>query len=203
MEHIICRCKNCQTPYTYCTYGNGPEYGTNKGCTREYCSECANAIAEALNKIPRKYTGIRQQITDPNEFERIYSIFEKCKEIHYQQRNVQMARLIGDLGYEKVEGCYINKVEYHICTTVHGIIHIYAEKEFDLVKNEYTGRYFFRNDNPNEQYFLMQQLKFDCFKKDKITEMSMPEPTGKLYYMDAPEWDIIKKKNNDSTENNG
>lgn len=194
MEHIICRCKNCQTQYTYCTYGNGPKYGTNEGCTGEYCAECANAIAEALHKIPRKYTGIRQQITDPDELERIYSIFEKCKEKYYNQRTIHMARLIGDLGYEKVEGCYINRVEYHICTTVDGIIHIYAEKEFDLVKDEYTGRYFFKNDNPHEQYFLIQQLKFDFFKKDKMAEMSIPEPTGKLYWNDIPEWEVVLKK---------
>lgn len=202
MEHIICRCKNCQRQYTYCTYGNGPEYGTERGCTTEYCAECANAIAEALNKIPRKYTGIRQKITDPNELERINTIFDRCKEKYNKEVKFKMARLICDLGYEHVEGCYINKVEFHRCTTADGIIHIYAEKEFDLVKDEYTGKYFFRNDNPNEKYFLIHQLKFDFFKKDLVSK-PMSEPSGKLYYVDYPEWDIIKKKNNDSTENNG
>lgn len=62
MQHLIRRCKHCGKSYTYCTYGNGPEYGTQEGCSMEYCAECQNAINEALAKIPirivKKYTPV-------------------------------------------------------------------------------------------------------------------------------------------------
>ena len=56
MQHLRIRCKHCQREYTYCTYGNGPEYGTESGCSMEYCADCQKAIDEALGKIPKKYT---------------------------------------------------------------------------------------------------------------------------------------------------
>ena len=56
MQHLRIRCKHCQREYTYCTYGNGPEYGTENGCSMEYCADCQKAIDEALEKIPKKYT---------------------------------------------------------------------------------------------------------------------------------------------------
>ena len=31
MQHLILRCKHCHKEYTYCTYGNGPEFGTEEG----------------------------------------------------------------------------------------------------------------------------------------------------------------------------
>ena len=35
MQHYRLRCKHCGKEYTYCTYGNGPEYGTQEGCSME------------------------------------------------------------------------------------------------------------------------------------------------------------------------
>ena len=51
MQHFRLRCKHCYKEYVYCTYGNGPEYGTEAGCSREYCAECQKAIDDALGKI--------------------------------------------------------------------------------------------------------------------------------------------------------
>lgn len=194
MEHIICRCQNCQKSYTYCTYGNGPQFGTDEGCTREYCAECAKAIQEVLHRIPRKYMGIRQKITDPKEIERINIIFDKCFEKYYQDDIIRIpaTRLVGDLGYEKIEGCYIRKTEFQRCTTEDGKVDFYAEKEYDLINDRYTGEYFFRNDNPSEQYFLISQMKFP---KDlgKLNVNPMPEPKGELLFMfpEIPEWEVI------------
>ena len=50
MQHYRLRCKHCGKEYTYCTYGNGPEYGTQEGCSMEYCAECQKAIDEANYK---------------------------------------------------------------------------------------------------------------------------------------------------------
>ena len=62
MEHLIFRCKHCQREYTYCTYGNGPEYGTEAGCTKEYCSECQKAIDDALSGIKVKFGPVEIEI---------------------------------------------------------------------------------------------------------------------------------------------
>ena len=81
MEHLILRCNHCKKQYTYCTYGNGPEYGTEKDCTKEYCAECANAINNALKSIPIRFEGRPVKITDSKEEERINKIFDiACSE---------------------------------------------------------------------------------------------------------------------------
>lgn len=161
MEHLICRCKHCKQVYTYCTYGNGPKYGTKTGCTREYCAECENAIAKALHDIPRKYMSIRQLVTDKTEFESLNNIFDRCKDNFYKENNLfSTTRLIPDLGYKSVEGCYIDSVECQRCTKENGEIDIYINREYDLAKDEYTGKNYFESDKPREQYFLLAQLKF-------------------------------------------
>ena len=39
MQHIYRRCKHCNKEYLYCTYGNGPEWGTEEYCSMDYCGE--------------------------------------------------------------------------------------------------------------------------------------------------------------------
>ena len=66
MEHWILRCKHCQREYTYCTYGNGDCYGTEEGCSEEYCAECQKAIDEALSKILVKFEPRFVEISNPD-----------------------------------------------------------------------------------------------------------------------------------------
>ena len=187
MEHLIFRCKHCNKEYLYCTYGNGEGYGTEKGCTREYCAECANAIQKALETIPVKYEGRKQLITDTKEFDIINSIFDKCKKEFYDSSFLKVAKFITDTGYDKIEGCYIKKVEYHRCTKENGEVDIYCYKEFDLNNNKFTGKNYFENKNPCEQYFLLSQLKLDkVFTKET---KPMEPPIGKLFFDDF-NWDI-------------
>ena len=56
MQHIYRRCKHCNKEYLYCTYGNGPDWGTEKYCSMDYCGECQKAIDDALSKIPERYS---------------------------------------------------------------------------------------------------------------------------------------------------
>ena len=54
MQHIYRRCKNCNKEYVYCTYGNGPDWGTEKYCSMDYCGECQKEIDDALSDISAK-----------------------------------------------------------------------------------------------------------------------------------------------------
>ena len=56
MEHILRRCKHCNKEYTYCTYGNGLNWGTEEHCSMDYCGECQTAINNALSNIPKKFS---------------------------------------------------------------------------------------------------------------------------------------------------
>lgn len=196
MEHIIYRCKHCKKEYTYCTYGNGPEYGTEKGCTREYCAECANAINEALSKIPHKYEGRESMITDQQEIEHINNIFDNCKHEYYSKDGFSICavRMTRDWGYKTVEGCYINKCEFYRCKDNDDNTFIYAMKEYDLVNDKFTGKYFFETDNPYKRYFPMSQLKFDIYKSN-IECKPMEPPKGDLFYLGIPEWEVITNYN--------
>lgn len=182
MEHLIYRCKHCNKEYVYCTYGNGEEYGTEKHCTREYCGECGKAIQDALSNIPIKIEGRKQLITDSKEFDRINAIFDKCKnEFKKEYNTINACRIIPDLGYKSVEGCYINKVEYHRCINDNGIVHIYVFKEFDLINNKFTNKKYFQNNNPCERYFPLTQLKFSDIN---FKEKKLEAPTGKIWFDD-------------------
>lgn len=186
MEHLICRCKHCGTEYTYCTYGN------NDNCTDEYCGECGTAIIEALKGIPQKYKGIKQLLTDSKEIEKAIKIFDEERTKYKESGNIKMSKVIGDWGYEVVEGCYIDKTEYYFCTDKNGRVDIYALKEFDIKNNNFTGKYFFENKNHRRQYFSITQMKFEKLKDIKVKPMK--EPEGKLFYEDF-NWDIIFPKN--------
>lgn len=188
MEHFICRCKHCGTQYTYCTYGN------DDGSTEEYCGTCAKAIYDALRRIPIKFQSAKKMIIDPFEVERIVKIFNEEKEKFYSSNSIKMTRIIYDWGYESVEGCYIDGVEFYRCIDKFGHMDIYALMEYDIIEKEYTNKYYFENKNPRRQYFLLSQMKFDKFKKECIKVFPMKEPEGKLFYNDLLtdiEWEII------------
>ena len=75
MQHFKLRCKHCHTEYTYCTHGNGSEYGTEEGCSKEYCARCQKAIDNALAKIPVECQPKYMEIHDS----RIFEMFERVK----------------------------------------------------------------------------------------------------------------------------
>lgn len=79
MEHFTLRCKHCKKEYIYCTYGNGHEYGTEEGCSKEYCSECQKAIDNALKSIPIKFKPIKEKIIDEKEKQKIIQELESIK----------------------------------------------------------------------------------------------------------------------------
>lgn len=111
MQHWVLRCKHCQKEYTYCTYGNGPEYGKKEGCSREYCAECQKAIDEALSKIPKKYEPKLKEISDKSLFEKFDKIKEEEKLNTYQQI---IAFEFENSDYDVIETYYYNNNKYKV-----------------------------------------------------------------------------------------
>lgn len=190
MEHLILRCKHCKREYTYCTYGNGPQYGTESGCTREYCAECANAIQNALKNIPIRYEGRPIIITDKDEQERLCKIFDEIHNEYEANTKIKASRLIGDWGYEKMENFYFNKIQYYRCFRENGTIDVYVFDEYDLIEQKFTGKHYFDNTSPMRSYCSLTQLRIPILD---IKEQTIDAPTNKLFFNDL-EWEVIPNK---------
>ena len=99
MEHWVLRCKHCQKEYTYCTYGNGSQYGTEEGCSKEYCAECQKAIDEALGKIPLKFKPIEEEIKDDDLLQELLAIKENTKANAFPS----MSKLVISMGFDFID----------------------------------------------------------------------------------------------------
>jgi hypothetical protein len=176
MRHWELRCKHCGRIYTY----------PSDGSSQEYCTECQTAIDTALSKIPKKITKVLDYLTNKAECLRLDSVFdiEKTKYERSQlwERFPRIIPIVGPWGYKTVERCYINKVEYYRCTKEDGTFDIKVAKEFDLIKNEYTGNLYIETDKNNgNEYVPVEQLK--SFVAEDITPKPMPLPQGDLKYL--------------------
>jgi hypothetical protein len=74
---------------------------------------------------------------------------------------------------------------------------VYVLNEYDLIEKKYTDKKYFNNKNHNRQYFLLSQLKFDKFK-EHIKVAPMDKPTGKMFFNDIFEWDVIPPNTTDN-----
>ena len=199
MQHLIRRCKHCGKAYTYCTYGNGPKYGTQEGCSMDYCAECQKAIDDALAKIPlrivKKYT-----LADAKEIEHISKIFEEEKEKYYSTpKLINAAKMIPDWNCESVEMCYIDRTEYYKCVDYDGTILYKVAVEYDVIEEKFTGKKYFEVDVYNG-YVPVAQLRFPKFNSEAKVKPMAP-PKGDLFYMGLPdtyEWEV--KLNNKDNE---
>lgn len=184
MEHLILRCKHCHKEYTYCTYGNGPEFGTEEGCSREYCAECQKAIDEALSKIPEKFEPRYMEIHEP----RIFEMFERAK--HNYEELVKEDTIEGlaiELPsmslYDNTETYVHNgiryKVEWDDDTPEDKHVFIYAE--YNLANKNFTGKPWRESNGARDYYSHRKCLKLKP-SASFIKEMPMSEPMGKLFY---------------------
>ena len=105
MQHYRLRCKHCGKEYTYCTYGNGPKYGTQEGCSMEYCAECQKAIDKALEAIPRRYVVEYTLLDDSNDKNisktriDLNKVFDEERDIYNTRSFVNLLQMIPDWGY--------------------------------------------------------------------------------------------------------
>jgi len=204
MQHFILRCKHCQKEYTYCTYGNGPAYGTEEGCSMEYCAECQQAIDKALCEIPVKFKAERKEINEPLLMELFTKIREEeqLKIMEQEKKNgIAFPTICASTdidNYDNIE-TYIHKnkkyqVKWNDETPDEK--HLFVFMEYDILKGQFTKcpwRYEKKDSysfHHNAWKRILKSLTENNTKQFSVVEpMSMP--TGKLFYNN---WDVSSQK---------
>ena len=186
MQHFKLRCKHCHTEYTYCTYGNGSDFGTEEGCSREYCARCQKAIDNALAKIPVECEPKYMEIHDS----RIFEMFERAKKNYIEsvEENPINGLVFEPLSmslYDNTETYIHNgikyKVEWDDDTPEDKHVFIYAE--FNLANQNFTGKPW-RNNGLQEFYSHRRCLKLKRSSELIGIEKPMDKPTGMISYTD-------------------
>lgn len=199
MEHFKIRCKHCQREYTYCTYGNGPMWGTEAGCSKEYCAECQNAIDGVLGKIPVKYVRDFVEIKpalgllDVLEGVKAESLKNRDGEnmLHFPSFITPCVISECDSSEIYIHGGIVYKVE------VYGEkpedIRVYVLLEHDAATKLPTGNAW--NVDEEDGYYRQRVIK--PLKKTDIRVKVMDKPSGKLMYFDfgwPVDWDVVPMK---------
>lgn len=213
MEHIKCRCKHCYKTYSYCTYGNGPEYGTEPGCSMDYCGECQTAIDKALKKIPVRFKPKYKEIMPSLGLDKLMDgikarvLKEREEKAYFNFPGVICYS--DDEGYDNIETYTHNgktfRIEWNDDTPYDK--HMFIRMEYDIQANNFTGRHW--EAETNEDTFsehrsartilknAMETLREEMRNGSKPLKF-MSQPDCKLYYMDVPfEWDVITPKHNE------
>lgn len=143
MEHWILRCKHCRKEYTYCTYGNGSQYGTEEGCSKEYCAECQKAIDEALNKIPQKFKPIEVEIEDKEMLDKLLQIKKRALE-NVTNSFSQVVSFLFSCDFDVIDRYThdgkVYLIKYNESDDENK--HLFVEKEFDILNNKTTDKYW-------------------------------------------------------------
>ena len=194
MQHFILRCKHCQKEYTYCTYGNGPEYGTEKGCSMDYCAECQTAIDKALGKIEKKFEGRYMEINEP----RLYPILDNIRRAEEKRRENKenffpMVVCTGDCGKFDNAEIYTHLNKKYVVRWNDDAPedkHLFIEMEYDLTKKEFTNRPW-KQDKHEDSYRKSRNSANDLIRalsEHKVGEVYHPEPMsepiGQLFFTD-------------------
>lgn len=193
MEHLIRRCKHCQKEYTYCTYGNGHKYGTEDGCSMEYCAECQKAINDALGKIPVKFEGRFQSINEP----RLFPLFDKIREdsvkdSYFNLGGITKVYCCGD--YDNCDTYTHNGVKFNVeyNDDTPNDKHISVEMEYDLIEKKFTGNPW--KEEYKDSYIHGRNAARDLKRKlGEIKEIDvnpMSPPTGLPFFNDVL-WDVV------------
>lgn len=193
MQHIKCRCKNCQREYTYCTYGNGPEWGTEEGCSMDYCADCQKAIDAALASIPKKYTWKWFEIRPTlGLFEALVETKEKVEKAR-KESNLPIIVPLFYSTYDNVDTYVRDGVEYRVewNDSTPEDKHVHVKMEYDLTHDCFTNNVW-RVDT-RETYYHARPYKWE----EKTIEVKpMAPPLGKLLYLDPIdcEWELKTPK---------
>lgn len=186
MQHFILRCKHCQKEYVYCTYGNGPEYGTEDGCSMDYCPECQKAIDEALRKIPIKFEGRFQPINEPL----LFPLFSKIRNDVVGVYKIYYCGKYDNCDTYTHNGLKFN-VEYNDNTP--NDRHISVEMEYDLIEKKFTGKPWKGESKDSYIHGRNTSREIASAINGKTYEPKpMPEPTGILFFNDVVLWDIVQ-----------
>jgi hypothetical protein len=188
MEHWNLRCKHCKTIYRYCTYGNGPEYGTEYGCSQEYCAECQKAIDSALGKIPVKFCPKRVEINDDDTLKTL----EKIKDKVSKNNNFNLVSVFpGE--YDNIDRYTHDWKVYYVAYNNDNPSgkHLFVEMEYDIINKQITKNTW-TTDNGSDTYTHGIGIGgiFKNFKNaTRIKPHDIPAPDGKFFYTDYA-WDV-------------
>ena len=192
MQHFILRCKHCQKEYTYCTYGNGPEYGTEAGCSMEYCAECQKAFDDAFANIKVKFEPRYVEIQPTFGLD---AILENIKK--EQQKDTSFPPVIAyrnsDNGYENVEEYTHKGKTFHVEYDDGGKKHYFILVEYDIENKKFNVNKPWRAENNRDTYVFYKSLHrqteklIDFLHASTINSEYMSPPLGEVFFMD---WDI-------------
>ena len=193
MQHFRLRCKHCQKEYTYCTYGNGPEYSTEEGCSMEYCAECQKAIDKTLGKIPVKFKSKQMEIKE----DRLFPLFDKIK-IEVEKERKKSVYFDACICVGHAEASNYDIIEEYHHDGIHYFVkwidespddkHIFVDMEYDIKKKKFTGQPWKYDDKGKDYYSSHRNMAKDFVKRmqalDVMNPMPMSEPQGIFSYVE-------------------
>lgn len=181
MKHILIRCAHCQKLYTYCTYGNGPEYGTDEGCSRTYCAECQKAIDAALDAIPVKFRPVQVEIHDDSvlvELDRIKKKFSELDDGMFPQAMQMVCDEYSNIDKFTYDGS-VYYVKYNDKSPDDR--HLFVEMEYDILNEKVTDRYW-GAESMEETYQKMRAMNSGFVDAEKVKPFNLSEPHPGLFY---------------------
>lgn len=207
MEHLIRRCKHCQKEYTYCTYGNGPEYGTEEGCSMDYCAECQKAIDDALGKIPLKFCHEFVPINEPL----LLPVFQEIKNNYAKHPSglcwPMFTRMYCCGNYDNIDEYIHNGILYRVewDDDKPEELHVSVDMEYDIENKRLTGKPWITEEKDRYSHGRNSGKALErTFKEiEKVKPVPMSEPMGNLFYMESKcdfEWDITAPKSEKKPE---
>lgn len=187
MQHWILRCKHCNREYVYCTYGNGPEYGTEEGCSQEYCAECQKAINDSLSKIPVKY---REHLEEIDFTPELIEAFKKLKNKRENDETgvfPSVTCYVPDpTDYDVIEQYqYKNRryeVKYYEGTPEDR--HLFAIMEYDIINDKPTGKPWRYKGSDNYSIRKNIHVMLSKIMNNCISEHYLEPPSNINLYMD-------------------
>lgn len=203
MQHIKCRCKHCHKTYYFCTYGNGPVYGTEEGCSMEYCGECQTAITKALSDIPVRFKPKFKEISPSFGIKDMLEKIKKKDEDEKKEKDYSFfptyVHFGDEEGYDNVEVyTHIGKtfrVEWNDETPDDK--HYFVEMEWDIEKKGYTGSHWEAKDYKDSYSIHKTYTRFMkqiAKTVEEINQTTLGEPSGLLWFNDTLDWSIITPK---------
>lgn len=130
------RCTHCGSEYSYQISGYGCQYEVND---EDYCPDCKKVILNALSNVPKKFTNKWKEI--PYD-EKLVQGFNSLKKDEEERDTVLFSVLIGvNLDFDCIELYYYGHKRYALCKNKEDKDwKIFLESEFDLYKNDFTGK---------------------------------------------------------------
>lgn len=190
MEHIKCRCKHCQKEYTYCTYGNGPDWGTEEGCSMDYCAECQKAIDNALAAIPKKYTWKLYEIRPTLG---LLEALAETKEKGEKEKENSPWPCVTPIesyfsNYDNVDTYVRNGIFYQVCwdDETPEKKHVLVKMEYNIREKRFTDRLW--KVGGADRYSHSRPFKWPS-NYSSIKARQMEPPCGDLFFIDFPPYE--------------